>query len=76
MPVICLLRQPPPSTTARQASVPEAKSRWQNTFDPSETVPFSPSVGQGVPETGAPAGRGDVVVVAGVVAGVVDGVVR
>jgi len=42
MPAIRRLRQPPPSTTARQANELSLKLRWQNTFQPAATVPFSP----------------------------------
>ena len=42
MPAIRRLRQPPPSTTARQANELSLKLRWQTTFQPAATVPFSP----------------------------------
>jgi len=54
MPVILRLRQPPPSTTARQANpFPLAKLRWQKTFHPAAVVSFAPSGEQARPGTGA-----------------------
>lgn len=70
MPVIFFDRQPPPSTTARQASEPLAKLVWQYRVLPPAAVALSPRRGQGWPAAGAPFGgdvRGAAVVPEGVV---------
>ena len=58
---MCLVRQPPPSATARHASAPDGKLCWQNTFQPAATVPFAPKSEHGWPAAGKP-GDGSAVV--------------
>lgn len=69
MPVIFLDRQPPPFTTARQASDSLLKFRWQNTVNPPGPAALSPSSPHGRPGTVPP--LAGAVVVCGVFGAVV-----
>lgn len=78
IPVSFFDRQPPPSTTARQARKPLLKSVWQYSVLPPAALALSPSAAHRRPAAGAPAGGAVVLGLVAVVgaAGAVDGVVR